>query len=528
MENLIVTCSSDCNKAGYRAATTEQCQNNGNLANGDAFIQKNEKIKAVLFSFLFLLVLPGTVSAQHIEWQSCMTQPYSHWFGEEKPSPDLLCGYLSVPLRYTDTGGDISGEKIPQVRLALTKLPAKSKSEGSILIIPGGPGQPGINPYIDFDWPVTNLRESWDIIGFDPRGIGQSTPVIDCQQSDTDIQEGITEKQQILNKINACIHNSGGAEVIRYIGSNEAAYDIERIRQALGDRQLTAVAYSYGTQIASLYAERFPSNVRSIVLDGVVNLDDLDFTWQLRQAQGYQETFDRFALWCASTKSCPLSSDREQAIDQFHKLLSELHRSPLTDSKGKKVSSDDLILLTYDLLLWRSSWPVLATAIRQFSRGIVSNEIETVLNDPLFSEKFRDAMEVILCVDEEDKQLTPEERESRRNALADAFPAIIFLRDASGSPDFCELWPVHRGLKNTRRENTVLPSGLLFVAQKHDPTTPWINARKAADKFSSPLLTIDGDGHTLALDGTNLCVDKAVVRHLLTPQKMEDIICSGR
>ncbi|HFL8495858.1 TPA: alpha/beta fold hydrolase, partial [Escherichia coli] len=152
---------------------------------------------------------------------------------------------------------------------------AKSKHKGSILIISGGPGLPGINPYINFDWPVTNLRESWDIIGFDPRGVGQSTPTINCQQSDTEIQENITEKQRVLNKINACIHNTG-AEVIRHIGSNEAVYDIDRIRQALGDKQLTAVAYSYGTQIAALYAERFPYNVRSIVLDGVVDIDDLE------------------------------------------------------------------------------------------------------------------------------------------------------------------------------------------------------------------------------------------------------------
>ncbi|EJZ9620328.1 alpha/beta fold hydrolase, partial [Escherichia coli] len=141
------------------------------------------------------------------------------------------------------------------------------------------------------------------------RGVGQSIPAINCQQSDTGIQENITEKQRVLNKINSCIHNTG-TEVIRHIGSNEAVYDIDRIRQALGDEQLTAVAYSYGTQIAALYAERFPSSIRSIVLDGVVDIDDLgdNFTWQLKQAQSYQETFDRFASWCARTKSCPLSS----------------------------------------------------------------------------------------------------------------------------------------------------------------------------------------------------------------------------
>lgn len=116
---------------------------------------------------------------------------------------------------------------------SVDKIAGKSKHKGSILIISGGPGLPCINPYINFDWPVTNLRESWDIIGFDPRGVGQSTPTINCRQSDTETQENITEKQQVLNKINACIHNTG-AEVIRHIGSNEAVYDIDRIRQALG------------------------------------------------------------------------------------------------------------------------------------------------------------------------------------------------------------------------------------------------------------------------------------------------------
>ncbi|EFE4469974.1 alpha/beta hydrolase [Escherichia coli] len=480
------------------------------------------------FKVVLTLLLPVTVSAQQIQWQSCMASQFNHWFGEEKPSPDLLCGYLSVPLKYTDTGGDASYEKKSQVKLALTKLPAKSKHKGSILIISGGPGLPGINPYINFDWPVTNLRESWDIIGFDPRGVGQSTPTINCRQSDTETQENITEKQQVLNKINACIHNTG-AEVIRHIGSNEAVYDIDRIRQALGDKQLTAVAYSYGTQIAALYAERFPYNVRSIVLDGVVDIDDLEdnFTWQLKQAQSYQETFDRFASWCARTKSCPLSSDRDKAITQFHELLSKLHHKPLLDSKGENISSDEFISLTTDLLLWRSSWPTLATAIRQFSQGIVSNEIETALSAPIASEESSDASGVILCVDQGDEQLTPEERKSRKDALANAFPAINFDNGRSDSPDFCELWPIHSDLNKTRLKNTVLPSGLLFVAHKYDPTTPWINARKMAEKFSSPLLTINGDGHTLALTGVNLCVDKAVVHYLITPQKIENIYCPG-
>lgn len=484
-------------------------------------------LRRAVFLFLFSVFLSETVSAQRIEWQSCMTSPYKNWFSAESPSPELLCGYLSVPLKYTEVGEDISGENIPFVRLAMTKLPAKSKHKGSLLIISGGPGLPGINPYINFDWPVTNLRESWDIIGFDPRGVGHSIPAINCQQPDEKKPENVTEKQKILQRVNACIHNTG-AEVIRHIGTNEAVYDIERIRQALGDKQLTAVAYSYGTQVAGLYAERFPSSIRAIVLDGVVDIDDLNdnFSWQIRQAHSYQETFDRFSSWCARTKSCPLSSDRNQAIHQFHELLLKLHNSPLTDSRGESISSDELISLTTELLLWRSSWSTLATAIRQFSQDIVSNEIETALSSFIASEEVSDALGVILCVDQGDEQLTLEERKSRKIALADAFPAINFKRGAD-FPDFCELWPIHRDLNKTRRNNIILPSGLLFVAHKYDPTTPWINARKMADRFSAPLLTINGDGHTLALTGTNLCVDEAVVRHLLLPRKTEDIMCQG-
>ncbi|PQK53563.1 alpha/beta hydrolase, partial [Escherichia coli] len=105
----------------------------------------------------------------------------------------------------------------------------------------------------------------------------------------------------------------------------------------------------------------------------------------------YQETFDRFASCCARTKSCPLSSDRDKAITQFHELLSKLHHRPLLDSKGENISADELISLKTDHLLWRSSWPTLATAIRQFSQGIVSNEIETALSAPIASEESSDA-----------------------------------------------------------------------------------------------------------------------------------------
>ena len=170
---------------------------------------------------------------------------------------------------------------------------------------------------------------------------------------------------------------------------NEAVYDIDRIRQAFGDKQLTAVAYSYGTQIAALYAERFPYNVRSIVLLMESSISMTRRTTSHGNSNRHRVIRKRLIALHprARTKSCPLSSDRDKAITQFHELLSKLHHKPLLDSKGENISSDELISLTTDLLLWRSSWLTLCNRHTPVLSGIVSNEIETALSAPIASEE---------------------------------------------------------------------------------------------------------------------------------------------
>lgn len=483
-------------------------------------------LKPLSLTLLIAGIIPFSSQAGSIQWESCLNSKFHSWFNGSPPSPQLRCGSLEVPLQYKNGTSIEEYSTDKTVRLALTLLPAKGVRKGSLVVISGGPGMPGINPWMDTDWPVTDLRESWDLVGYDPRGVGQSTPKINCTVPENAPAAVTSQEQEARNVLKACIANTG-VEVLKHIGTDEAVSDVDRIRQALGDSKLTAVAYSYGTQVAALYAERFPSTTRAMVLDGVVDLEEAkdDATMQRNQARGYQKTFERFAVWCAETGSCPLSSDKMLATQQYRNLLSQLHAQPLYGAEGRQISSNDLISLTTSLLLWRSSWPSLATAVRQLSTGIVSKEVSGLLG---YSASFgdTDALSVITCADQSVREFRQSDIRRQRQLIREAFVATNYQPQELASLDLCGLWPWKNNVHAKRPAHIPHLPQLLFVAQRHDPTTPWHNARTMATLFSSPLLTREGDGHTLALQGANLCVDKTVVDYLINPdKKRNDSVC---
>lgn len=457
-----------------------------------------------------------------IQWQNCSGLKFSHWF-KTAPSPELQCGHLDVPLKYIHGTSRSEHGFGNDVRLALTKLPAKGVSKGTLLVISGGPGSPGIDPWLDTDGSAKKIHESWDIVGYDPRGVNQSEPQINC----TIPEELSGSEHYSQNLLNACVKNTG-VEVLKHMGTDEAVSDVERIRQAVNDKKLTALAYSYGTQVALLYAERFPDTVRAIVLDGVVDIEETrnDFIMRLNQARGYQVTFERFAAWCEKTKQCPLSSDKAVATRQYINLLNKLHSAPLSGPDDQQISAYELISLTTTHLLWSSFWPDLATAVRQFSKGIVSKEISKILTENEPSNNSADALNVISCIDASPMELSADGIRYQKQQIREAFPATNFQPQEADPVELCDLWPWKNNF-HVRRPISVPPlPQLLFVAQRYDPTTPWQNARNMATKFKGTLITLEGDGHSLALIGDNKCVDKAIVDYLNTPEKRQnDKIC---
>ena len=459
--------------------------------------------------------------ASVIQWQNCSDLKFSHWF-KTAPAPELQCGHLYVPLKYIHGTSLNEYDFENNVKLALTRLPAKGVSKGSLVVISGGPGSPGINPWLDTDGSAKKIHESWDIVGYDPRGVGQSEPRINCT-----VPEELSDSEHYSqNLLNACVKNTG-VKVLKHMGTDEAVSDVERIRQAVNDKKLTALASSYGTQVALLYAERFPDTVRAIVLDGVVDIEEArnDFLMRLNQARGYQVTFERFAAWCAETNQCPLSSDKAVATQQYINLLNKLHSVPLSGPDGQQISAYELLSLTTTHLLWSSFWPDLATAVREFSKGIVSEEVSKILNknEPSDdSDNSIDALNVISCIDVSPTELSTDDIRYQKQQIREAFPATNFQPQEADPVELCDLWPWKSDF-HARRPTTAPPlPQLLFVAQRYDPTTPWQNARNMATKFKGSLITLEGDGHSLALIGDNECVDMTIVDYLNSPEKKQD------
>lgn len=450
----------------------------------------------------------------NIRWQPCVNNGFSNWF-EHEPPQELLCGYVYAPLIYP------AHTRSEKVRLALTRLPAKGVKEGSVVVVSGGPGLPGINPYISNDNTVSKLRETYDIIGYDPRGVGQSTPKISCGLSghnEETVQEedSIAESEAYVREtIASCIKHTG-ARVLQHIGTHEAVNDLNVIRAALGEPGLTAVAYSYGTQVAALFAERFPEHTRALVLDGVVDISENGYTQQLNQARSFQRSFNRFAVYCAKKRNCPLPSDETQAIEAFQKIVSKVNEAPLITEDGSKITADDLLGSTQLLLLWSDRWPELATLLHKVSVRNADRQVVDLIREN-YGPAAADALSVIFCADVSVPGSDTQVLRRQQQAISAASPYNQFPKGRELPLGICDLWPFRGKIQaHIPVVSPILPP-LLFVSQRYDATTPYINAQQMSKWFSSPLITREGDGHTLVLTGVDRCVDEAVVDYLLAP-----------
>lgn len=452
----------------------------------------------------FILSLTGhPMSDKGMDWQSCSNPEFKSWFTEPPPET-LQCGYISAPLSYGKKTG-------MNVKLAATRRPAKENRIGSLLMIPGGPGQPGL---IQNENVRTDLLRSFDIIGYDPRGVGQSTPGIVCPNQD----DG--------SWVDACIKNTG-REVIEHIGSDEATDDVDTIRRALGEKKLSILASSYGTQIGAMYAERYPDKIRAMVLDGVVDIAEDDATSVINQGRGFQQTMEIFALYCADTRGCPLAPGLGEPRTLYQHLLRRLDKEVIVNTDGKRITSADLDRTVTEKLLWLDFWDELVTVLVRVSANKIDKETTRLLAEEIMPDP-NNAQAVIQCADtarlQTDAQLLKRERIAAITAMAYGYPSEEQLSDLSS---VCDQWPFTGKVRaHVPVISNTLPQ-LLFVSQRFDPTTPYRNAVKMSAYFRSPLLTRKkGFGHTLALTGEDTCIDNQVMDYLRSPDKdRQDASC---
>ena len=434
------------------------------------------------------------------------------------------CATVQVPLDYAKPTGD-------KVGISVIRLPAEDKSDriGSLLTNPGGPGGSGV----DFVRQAArtfgqDLRRRFDIVGFDPRGVAASDPV-SCNtgpQLDTffatdtspdDKQE--TDALGTAGKEFAQRCKTKAGTELPYVGTVNAARDMDVLRAALGDEKLTYYGASYGTYLGAFYAEQFPKNIRAFVLDGAVDPELSSTELLVEQAKGFETALRAFADDCVTTGGCPFGTSSDEVIAKISSFLSATDKKPLTNSRDSRKVTESLAVMGIARSLYvKEYWPVLRQALTQAmqkSDGTVllalADEMVERKPDGTYSNQ-TDANLAVNCVDKPNppdlaayaKYVDEAEKTSPRFG-----PFVVW----GGLP--CVYWPT----QTKQAPQPVTAKGappILVIGTIRDPATPYKWAQSLADQLSSGvLLTFNGDGHTAYLQG-NACITKATDNYLIT------------
>ncbi|MGH3594426.1 MAG: alpha/beta hydrolase, partial [Mycobacterium sp.] len=279
-------------------------------------------------------VLAGPKIGQPVQWAPCRVSGGT----AVKLPGGAQCGKLAVPVNYNHRGRDAT-------TMAMVRFRATGDKIGSLVINPGGPGESGIEAALGLVGSLPpRVRERFDLVGFDPRGVAASRPALWCN-SDADNDRQRAEPQVDYSPagvahiedetkafVGRCIDKMG-KKFLANVGTVNVARDLDAIRAALGEDKLTYLGYSYGTRIGSAYAEAYPQNVRAMILDGAVDPNADPIEADLRQAKGFQDAFNDYAADCAKAPTCPLGTDPAKSVAVYHSLV-----DPLVDKDDPMVS----------------------------------------------------------------------------------------------------------------------------------------------------------------------------------------------
>ncbi|MBO0818892.1 MAG: alpha/beta fold hydrolase, partial [Actinobacteria bacterium] len=279
----------------------------------------------------------------------------------------IQCAKLTVPLDYARPGGKT-------IKLAMNRLPASDPAQriGSLLTNPGGPGVSGLQVVFTGRDPVrgftARLRAHYDIVGMDPRGVGLSRPVR-CEftaAQDQQLERNPAPLVQARVTARACARTSGG--LLPFVGTENAARDLDIARAVLGEPRLDYLGYSYGTLLGQVYAKMFPAAVGRMVLDSV--LSPSHGTNPVTQAVSFERTFEFMVQTCIARGNCPMGSSRGGVLASFRRLLRRLESpSPPAGSNGKPLTADKVLGLVQSALYNEANWPGLEKILGALFKG---------------------------------------------------------------------------------------------------------------------------------------------------------------
>lgn len=437
-----------------------------------------------------------------------------------KPCDHVECGSLSVPLDHARPAG-------PRITLALARLPAAHKSIGVLFTNPGGPGGSGVDILRDADqlFP-SEIRDSFDIVSWDPRGVAASAPVkcgddLDAFYAvDRDPTTPAAVAQNVAASkalVAACRRNS--APLLPYVSTVSTVRDLDAIRAAIGVEQISYAGFSYGTLIGALYADMFPSHVRAMVLDGAIDPARSYADTTLDQAKSFDDDLSAFFADCRADANCAFARGGDPAA-AYDDLAATIAAEPIpgtVDGEHRTLGPGELdIGVASALYSGVDGYDQLATALAQAGRGVGDDML--ALADAYtgrttgghYSNETA-ALYAVGCIDGPSPKTVAavEQLAARARKVAPRFgPSTVWL----GLP--CAFWPVPPQGKGAPIHAAKAPP-IVVVDTTHDPATPYAwGEALAAELRSGRLLTVEGSSHTSYGRG-DACVDQAVDRYLV-------------
>ena len=442
----------------------------------------------------------------------------------EPLSADLECAQMQVPLDYAAPDG-------PTITLGLTRVKATDpdKRIGSLIINPGGPGGPGsdiLNVVAQFNPPFTaRLREYFDLVGYDPRGVGLSTPV-KCDPAIWNEGGSLFPKDQAAydamvahNKAfgASCLENTG--PLLAHLDTVSVARDLDAIRAALGDEKLNYLGLSYGSMIGAQYAELFPDKIRVMALDGALDHSQSENTSQFVEAKAYELVFEHFAAWCGANEECALHG--QDVLKEFDALTKQADETPIPApgcaAAGQcraTVTGDDIRASVAGPLRKFASWPELGEGLAMAIAGDASAfafELRTNASHPDFSET------AIQCLDwTSATNATFEGLQARHIFNVATTPHTQGATQSWRAQTRCVGWPVP--VTNPPRPLVVEGAPpILIVNATYDPSTSMQWALEISHQLPSAVLLIrEGYGHVTFSNPGDSQVRDLTVEYLIT------------
>ena len=471
--------------------------------------------------------------SQTIDWQDC------------PDSASFKCGTVTVPVDYEHPDGQT-------ITIALKKLPASDgdAEHGSLFNNPGGPGLSGIEPMKDPSSMPESLRTGYDMIGFDPRGVGQSTPIT-CWSEDEIKQylanpndpnnpanwiEDVTSKNMTpqekfdrgASNAARCAQHSQVPELLDHVGARDVARDLDVLRATNGNARLNYLGTSYGTYIGALYADLFPGRVGRIVLNGAMDPSKRSTDESGAETTAFKEgVLRQYVEHCRAQSACPLTGSTDEAVAQLAAFVDGLDKNPLTtpdsdttvNTMDATVNTMDATVIIQELAVAQPDWEALTAMLTPAminhdgtlmakAKQNLGEAPPTTVEAAVSAANAQVMRGAVTCNDDPDTGATASELDAQAAAERKAYPFFGGL--SSGTEAYCRGWG-HRGTTPPQETRAEGSAPILVIGITGDIQTPYSWSQSLAGQLDNGhLFTVQGYGH-----GTFACARPAAIDFLV-------------